>query len=79
MQFPSEKFDGTEPGKSLDHWNLFMQYWNYVLRKGYVPGQNDANYFATFREQFVLTLSFDFEPFQCMTSCFLRSYFQTVY
>ena len=53
MQFPSEKFDGTE----LDHWNLFMQYWNYVLRKGYVPGQNDANYFATFREQFVLTPS----------------------
>ena len=56
-QFPYEKFDGTEPGKSLDHWNLFMQYWNYVLCKGYVPGQNDVNYFATFREQFVLTLS----------------------
>ena len=56
-QFPSEKFDGSEPGKSLDHWNLFMQYWNYVLRKNYVPTQNDATYFATFREQFVLTLS----------------------
>ena len=56
-QFPSEKFDETEPEKSLDHWNIFMQYWNYVLRKGYVPDQNDANYFATFREQFVLTLS----------------------
>ena len=38
-QFPSEKFDGTELGKSLDHWNLFMQYWNYVLHKGYIPGQ----------------------------------------
>ena len=25
-QFPSEKFDGTELGKSLDHWNLIMQY-----------------------------------------------------
>ena len=34
-----------------------MQYWNYVLRKGYIPGQNDPNYFTTFREQFVLTLS----------------------
>ena len=34
-----------------------MQYWNYVLHKGYIPGQNDANYFTTFREQFVLTLS----------------------
>ena len=34
-----------------------MQYWNYILCKGYVPGQNNANYFATFREQFVLTLS----------------------
>ena len=45
-QFPSKKFDGTEPGKSLDHWNLFRQYWNYMLHKGYVPGQNDANYFA---------------------------------
>ena len=56
-QFPSDKFDGTEPGKSLDHWNLFMQYWNYVLRKGYVPAQNAADYFMTFREQFVLTLS----------------------
>ena len=55
--FPSEKFDRTEPEKSLDHWNLFMQYWNYILRKGYVLGQNDSNYFATFREQFVLTLS----------------------
>ena len=56
-QFPSNKFDGTKPGKSLDHWNLFMQYWNYVLHKGYVPVQNDASYFAIFREQFVLTLS----------------------
>ena len=56
-QFPSEKFDGSEPGKSLDHWNLFMQFWNYVLHKNYIPGQNDAAYFATFREQFVLTLS----------------------
>ena len=56
-QFPVEMFDGTELGKSLDHWNLFMQYWNYVLHKGYVLGQNDTNYFATFREQFVLTLS----------------------
>ena len=56
-QFPLEKFDGTEPGKSLDHWNLFTQYWNYVLRIGYISGQNDANYFATFGEQFVLTLS----------------------
>ena len=56
-QFPSEKFDGSEPGKSLDHWNLFMQYWNYVLQKKYVPAQNDAAYFTTFREQFVLTLS----------------------
>ena len=34
-----------------------MQYWNYIHCKGYVPGQNDANYFTTFREQFVLTLS----------------------
>ena len=56
-QFPLEKFDGSEPRKSLDHWNLFMQYWNYVLRKNYVPPQNDATYFATFREQFVLALS----------------------
>ena len=56
-QFPSDKFDRTEPGKSLNHWNLFMQYWNYILCKGYVPGQNDANYFAMVREQFVLTLS----------------------
>ena len=56
-QFPSDKFDRTEPGKSLDHWNLFMQYWNYVLCKGYVPGQNDPNYFSMFQEQFVLTLS----------------------
>ena len=63
-QFPSKKFDGTEQGKSPDHWNLFMQYWNlfmqywnYILHKGYVPGQNDANYFATFWEHFVLTLS----------------------
>ena len=56
-QFPLEKFDGTELGKSPDHWNLFTQYWNYVLLIGYIPGQNDANYFATFGEQFVLTLS----------------------
>ena len=56
-QFPSDKFDGTQLGKSLDHWNLFMQYWNYILCKGYIPGQNDPNYFAMFWEQFVLTLS----------------------
>ena len=56
-QFLSDKFDGTELKKSLDHWNLFMEYWNYILCNGYVPGQNDPNYFSMFREQFVLTLS----------------------
>ena len=34
-----------------------MQYWNYVIRKKYVPAQNKATYFTTFCEQFVLTLS----------------------
>ena len=33
MQFLSDKFDGTEPEKSLDHWNLFMQYWNMFPHK----------------------------------------------
>ena len=33
-QFPMVKFDGSAPEKSLDHWNIFMQYWIYVLGKG---------------------------------------------
>ena len=56
-QFPSNKFDGSELLKSLDHWNIFMQYWIYVLRKGYVPNHNDANYYAVFCQQFILTLT----------------------
>ena len=56
-QFPTVKFDGSEPAKSLDHWNIFMQYWIYVLRKGYVPAHNDPTYYAIFCQQFILTLT----------------------
>ena len=56
-QFSSNKFDSSEPAKSLDHWNIFMQYWIYVLRKGYVPNHTDANYYAVFCQQFILTLT----------------------
>ena len=56
-QFPTVKFDGTEPAKSLDHWNIFMQYWIYVLRKGYVPDSNDPTYYTIFCQQFILTLT----------------------
>ena len=34
-----------------------MQYWNYVLRKNYVPPKMMLHILRTFREQFVLTLS----------------------
>ena len=47
-QFPTVKFDGSEPAKSLDHWNIFMQYWIYVLRKGYVPDNTDPTYYTIF-------------------------------
>ena len=54
-QFPTVKFDGSEPAKSLDHWNIFMQYWIYVLRKGYVPDSTDPTYYTIFCQQFILT------------------------
>ena len=56
-QFPTVKFDGSAPEKSLDHWNIFMQYWIYVLGKGYVPRHTDANYYTIFCQQFILTLT----------------------
>ena len=56
-QFPTVKFDGSAPEKSLDHWNIFMQYWIYVLGKGYVPKQTDVNYYTVFCQQFILTLT----------------------
>ena len=51
------KFDGSSPEKFLDHWNIFMQYWIYVLGKGYVPQNTDANYYTVFCQQFILTLT----------------------
>ena len=56
-QFPTVKFDGSAPEKSLDHWNLFMQYWIYVLGKGYVPRHTDHDYYTIFCQQFILTLT----------------------
>ena len=56
-QFPTVKFDGSSPEKSLDHWNIFMQYWIYVLGKGYIPQNTDANYYIVFCQQFILTLT----------------------
>ena len=56
-QFPTVKFDGSSPEKSLDHWNIFMQYWIYVLGKGYVPQNTDPNYYTVFCQQFILTLT----------------------
>ena len=56
-QFPTVKFDGSSPEKSLDHWNIFMQYWIYVLGKGYVPPNTDPNYYTVFCQQFILTLT----------------------
>ena len=56
-QFPTVKFDGSAPEKSLDHWNLFMQYWIYVLGKGYVPQHTDHDYYTIFCQQFILTLT----------------------
>ena len=56
-QFPTVKFDGSAPEKSLDHWNLFMQYWVYVLGKGYVPRHTDHDYYTIFCQQFILTLT----------------------
>ena len=56
-QFPTVKFDGSVPEKSLDHWNIFMQYWIYVLGKGYVPWHTDPNYYTIFCQQFILTLT----------------------
>ena len=56
-QFPTVKFDGSTPAKSLDHWNIFMQYWIYVLGKGYVLGHADPNYYTIFCQQFILTLT----------------------
>ena len=56
-QFPTVKFDRSAPEKSLDHWNLFMQYWIYVLGKGYVPRHTDHDYYTIFCQQFILTLT----------------------
>ena len=55
-QFPTVKFDGSEPAKSLDHWNIFMQYLIFVLRKGYVPNHTDPTYYAIFCQQYCVHL-----------------------
>ena len=56
-QFLTAKFDWSQLEKSLDHWNIFMQYWTFALCKGYVPGRADNDYFSVFCQQFILTLT----------------------
>ena len=51
--FPTEKFDGSEPGKAYDHWVDFMHYYRYATNTGVLTRDD----YTQFVKVFELSLS----------------------
>ena len=51
--FPTDKFDGSEPGKAYDHWVDFMHYYRYATDTGVLTRDD----YTQFVKVFELSLS----------------------
>ena len=47
-QFPTTKFDGSDPGKAYDHWTDFMRYYRYATDTGVLALDNYQEFVRVF-------------------------------